>query len=54
MARRGETLDLARQKGFNGVLQAARTKAGGHRITDPFITLIYLIRSPAGSSLKSG
>ena len=41
-----------RLEGFNGLFQAARARARGYRNTDTFITMIYLIGSPAGSILK--
>jgi transposase len=43
----------ARLEGMNGLFQAARARARGYRNTDTFITMIYLIGSPAGSILKS-
>jgi len=47
------TYTNARLEGFNGLFQAARARARGYRNTDTFITMIYLIASPAGSILKS-
>ena len=46
------TYTNARLEGFNGLFQAARARARGYRNTDTFITMIYLIGSPAGSILK--
>jgi len=43
----------ARLEGMNGLVQTARARARGYRNTDTFITMIYLIGSPAGSILKS-
>lgn len=43
----------ARLEGFNGLFQAARARARGYRNTNTFISMIYLIGSPAGSMLKS-
>ncbi len=43
----------ARLEGFNGLFQRIRPRARGYRNTDTFITMIYLIGSPAGSILKS-
>jgi transposase len=47
------TYTNARLEGMNGLFQAARARARGYRNTDTFITMIYLIGSPAGSILKS-
>jgi transposase len=47
------TYTNARLEGFNGLFQAARARARGYRNTATFITMIYLIGSPAGSILKS-
>ncbi|HID46544.1 MAG TPA: ISL3 family transposase, partial [Chromatiaceae bacterium] len=43
----------ARLEGLNGIFQAARARARGYRNDSTFITMIYLIASPAGSILKS-
>lgn len=47
------TYTNARLEGFNGLFQAARTRARGYRFKATFITMIYLIASPARSILKS-
>lgn len=47
------TYTNARLEGMNGLFQAARARARGYRNTDTFITMIYLVGSPAGSILKS-
>tara|TARA_R110002073_G_C9393285_1_gene573936 strand:+ start:79 stop:1326 length:1248 start_codon:yes stop_codon:yes gene_type:complete len=47
------TYTNARLEGFNGLFQAARARARGYRNTETFMTMIYLIGSPAGSILKS-
>ena len=47
------TYTNARLEGFNGLFQAARARARGYCNTATFITMIYLIGSPAGSILKS-
>jgi len=47
------TYTNARLEGFNGLFQAAQTRARGYRNTNTFGTRIYLIGSPAGSILKS-
>lgn len=47
------TYTNARLEGLNGLFQAARSRARGYRNSDTFITMIYLISSPAGSILKS-
>jgi len=47
------TYTNARLEGLNGLFQAARSRARGYRNTDTFMTMIYLIASPAGSILKS-
>ena len=38
---------------LNSLFQAARARAKGHRNTGTFITMIYLIASPAADILKS-
>jgi transposase len=47
------TYTNARLEGFNGLFQAARARARGYRNTQTFMTIIYLIGSPAGTILKS-
>lgn len=47
------TYTNARLEGFNGLFQAARARARGYRFKETFITMIYLIASPARSILKS-
>ena len=47
------TYTNARLEGFNGLFQAARARARGYRNAETFMTMIYLIGSPAGSILKS-
>jgi len=47
------TFTNARLEGLNGIFQAARARARGYRNDSTFITMIYLIASPAGSILKS-
>lgn len=47
------TFTNARLEGLNSIFQAARARARGYRNTDTFITMIYLIASPAASILKS-
>ncbi len=37
--------------GVNSLFQAARARARGYRNTGTFITMIYMIASPAGSIL---
>ncbi|WP_419590813.1 transposase [Thiolapillus sp.] len=43
----------ARMEGLNSLFQAARARARGYRNNRTFITMIYMIASPAGSILKS-
>lgn len=43
----------ARLEGLNSLFQAARCRARGYRNNETFITMIYMIASPAGSILKS-
>lgn len=47
------TYTNARLEGLNGLFQAARARARGYRNTETFISMIYLIASPAASILKS-
>lgn len=47
------TYTNARLEGLNSLFQAARARARGYRNTQTFITMIYMIASPAGSILKS-
>jgi transposase len=47
------TYTNARLEGLNGLFQAARARARGYRNTETFMTMIYLIGSPAGAMLKS-
>ena len=47
------TYTNARLEGLNGLFQAARARARGYRNTETFITMIYMIGSPAGAVLKS-
>jgi transposase len=47
------TYTNARLEGLNGLFQAARARARGYRNNQNFITMIYLIASPAASILKS-
>jgi len=47
------TYTNARLEGLNGIFQAARARARGYRNTQTFVTMIYLIASPAGAVLKS-
>ena len=47
------TYTNARMEGLNSLFQAARARARGYRNTETFITMIYMIASPAGSVLKS-
>ena len=42
-----------RLEGLNGLFQAARARARGYRNTETFMTMIYLIASPAGKILES-
>jgi len=43
----------ARLEGLNSLFQAARARARGYRNNETFISMIYMIASPAGSILKS-
>lgn len=43
----------ARLEGLNSLFQAARCRARGYRNNETFITMIYMIASPAGVILKS-
>ena len=47
------TYTNARMEGLNSLFQAARARARSYRNTETFITMIYMIASPAGSVLKS-
>ena len=47
------TYTNARLEGLNGLFQAARARARGYRNTETFMTIIYMIASPAGSIFKS-
>jgi transposase len=47
------TYTNARLEGLNSLFQAARARARGYRNTETFMTMIYLIASPAASILKS-
>jgi transposase len=47
------TYTNARLEGLNGLFQAARARARGYRNTETFMTMIYMIASPAGAVLKS-
>ena len=47
------TYTNARLEGLNGLFQAARARARGYRNTETFMTMIYMIASPARSILKS-
>lgn len=47
------TYTNARLEGLNGLFQAARARARGYRNTETFMTMIYMIGSPAGAVLKS-
>jgi transposase len=47
------TFTNARLEGLNSLFQAARARARGYRNTKTFITMIYMIASPAASILKS-
>ena len=47
------TYTNARMEGLNSLFQAARARARGYRNDRTFMTMIYMIASPAGSILKS-
>ncbi|WP_419633014.1 ISL3 family transposase [Thiolapillus sp.] len=47
------TYTHARMEGLNSLFQAARARARGYRNTGTFITMTYMIASPAASILKS-
>jgi transposase len=47
------TYTNARLEGLNSLFQAARARARGYRSNHNFITMIYMIASPAGAILKS-
>ncbi|WP_419604710.1 transposase [Thiolapillus sp.] len=46
-------LTNARMDGLNSLFQAVRARTRGYQNTKTFITMIYMIASPAGSILKS-
>ena len=48
-----ETYTNARLEGLNGLFRAARARARGYRNVDTFMTMIYMIGSPAGAVRKS-
>lgn len=47
------TYTNARMEGLNSLFQAARARARGYRNDETFMSMIYMIASPAGSILKS-
>lgn len=47
------TYTNARLEGLNSLFQAARARARGYRNTETFMTMIYMIGSPAGAVLES-
>lgn len=47
------TYTNARMEGLNSLFQAARARARGYRNDRTFMTMIYMIASPAGSIMKS-
>jgi len=47
------TYTNAHMEGLNSLFQAARARARGYRNNRTFMTMIYMIASPAGSILKS-
>ena len=47
------TYTNARMEGLNSIFQAARARARGYRDPNTFMTMIYMLASPAGSILKS-
>ena len=47
------TYTNARLEGLNSIFQAARARARGYRDPNTFMTMIYMLASPAGSILKS-
>jgi len=48
------TYTNARMEGLNSLFQAARARARGYRTNKNFITMIYMIASPAGRVLNNG
>jgi transposase len=48
------TYTNARMEGLNSLFQAARARARGYRTNRNFITMIYMIASPAGVVLNNG
>ena len=48
------TYTNARMEGLNSLFQAARARARGYRTNKNFITMIYMIASPAGVVLNNG
>ena len=48
------TYTNARMEGLNSLFQAARARARGYRTNRNFITIIYMIASPAGVVLNNG
>lgn len=48
------TYTNARMEGLNSLFQAARARARGYRTNKNFITMIYMIASPAGAVLNNG
>ena len=48
------TYTKARMEGVNSLFQAARARARGYRTNKNFITMIYMIASPAGVVLNNG
>ena len=53
LQRWSSTYTNARMEGLNSLFQAARARARGYRNTGSFITMIYMIASPAAEILKS-
>ena len=47
------TYTNARMEGLNSLFQAARARARGYRTNKNFITMIYMIASPAGVVLNN-
>lgn len=47
------TYTNARMEGLNSLFQAARARARGYRTNKNFITMIYMIASPAGAVLNN-
>ena len=48
------TYTNARMEGLNSLFQAARARSRGYRTDKNFITMIYMIASPAGAVLNNG